>query len=222
MRHGDIAPTEGSRHFAHRACASRSAGLLGCVVLQLFLYLRPGAVRRPLPGRMAALFLARALLRDARRLAAVAAVLRGLAVALPAAGRPDRRALAARRSSRDPRAQPVPQPDRPRGAALPRHPPRLLVRRHLRAHGHRLRQPVLRHPCARIAGGPFVSLALLVLVPALFAWWAWRQLRRRAADRARPPVAGRRAWSSRSSRCSRRPTAGAWRPASSACARSSR
>jgi phosphoglycerol transferase MdoB-like AlkP superfamily enzyme len=34
-------------------------------------------------------------------------------------------------------------------------------------------------------GGPFLSLVLLMLVPALYAWWARRQIRRQRPDRSR-------------------------------------
>ena len=46
MPHGDSAPAEGSRHFV-TAFRLAVGGLLGCVVLQLFLYLRPGAYGGP-------------------------------------------------------------------------------------------------------------------------------------------------------------------------------
>src|SRR5687768_4243206 len=46
MPHREIAPAEGNRHFVTALCLA-VGGWLGCVVLQLFLYLRPGAYGGP-------------------------------------------------------------------------------------------------------------------------------------------------------------------------------
>ncbi len=183
MPHKDTTPAEGSQHFA-TAFRLAVGGLIGCAALQLLLYSRPGAYGGP-------------FLVEWQRYFWLALYYEMLGVWLlsapfftfwllfyrrPVASRPARWLLGAQ-------------------AAI------LALNLFLSQLDHE----VLRFLGIRLgfsfaatyvrtgtvtdslfydalredAGGPFLSIALMLLVPALYAWWAWRQVGRQATSRSR-------------------------------------
>lgn len=187
MPHGDITPAEGSRHFA-AALRLALGGWLGCVVLQLFLYLRPGAYGGPFLVEwqryfwlalyydmlgvwlLSVPFFAFWLVRYRRPTGrTVARWLHGAQAAILALNlflsQVDHEAL------------------RFLGIRLGFSFAATYVRTGT------VTDSLFYDALREDAGGPFVSLALLLLVPALYAGWARRQIRRQPKERGRLSLA---------------------------------
>ena len=183
MPQGDITPAEGSRHFV---IGSRLAlgGLLGCTALQLFLYLRPGAYGGPFLVEwqryfwlalyyemlgvwlLSAPFLAFWLVRfrrpvgfaTARWLHIAHATLLALNLFLSQLDHEVLRFLGIRLGFS-------------------------FAATYVRA--GTVTDSLFYDALREDAGGPFVSVILLLAVPALYAWWARRQIRRVLAGPSR-------------------------------------
>src|SRR5688572_21088636 len=183
MPHGEITSDEGSRHFA-TALRLAAGGLLGCVLLQLFLYLRPGAYGGPFLAEwqryfwlalyyemlgvwlLSVPFFAVWLVRYRRPIGwTVARWLLGAHTAILALNlflsQIDHEAL------------------RFLGIRLGFSFAATYVR------AGTVTDSLFYDAFREDAGGPFVSLALLLLVPALYVWWARRQIGRQGPERSR-------------------------------------
>ena len=181
MPHGEIAPAEGSRHFA-TALRLALGGLLGCVVLQLFLYFRPGAYGGPflvewqryfwlalyyemlgvwllsVPFFAVWLLSYRRAVPGWRWLHGVQAGVLTLNLFLSQVDHEALRFLGIRLGFS-------------------------FAATYVRA--GTVTDSLFYDAFREDPGGPFVSLALLVAVPALYAWWARRQIVRQRPERSR-------------------------------------
>jgi hypothetical protein len=174
MPHGNITPAEGSRHFV-TALRLAAGGLFGCVVLQLFLYFRPGAYGGPFliewqryfwlalyyevlgVWLLSLPFFAWWLLLYRRRVGASASWLhRAQGVILT---------LNLLLSQIDHEAM------RFLGIRIGFSFAATYVR------AGTVTDSLFYDAFRQDAGGPFLSFALLVLVPVLYGWWARRQIR---------------------------------------------